>query len=151
MIAPRAAVAHNASMYRLALTLAAVCLATISGLRAPSAVASDLGRVALERAVPNAEFRGFFLGRRGYESHVWRFRGDGNVQAVLLRYRVDKANTGVEHQDLGRWWLDGNRVCIHWNELMLAKVSCYSVRATNGSHVNFLGPEHIEGTLTNRH
>ncbi len=132
--------------------LAFLCSASLAAVAgAPRADASELGRAALERAVSNAEFRGTLTSRRGaHESHLWRFMGDGNIHAVLLRYRVLKANSGTEHQDLGRWWIEGNRLCIHWNELMFAKVSCYSVRATNGAHVDFFGPEHIAGTLSQR-
>jgi hypothetical protein len=120
-------------------------------LLAGTANAAELNNSALRRAVPDGEFRGSLMSRRGnYENHVWRFMPDGTIQTVLMRFRVYKANSGTEHKDLGRWWIENNRLCIHWNELMLAKVSCYNVRQQMGIGVHLSGPDNIEGTLTPR-
>ncbi len=123
-------------------------------LAAPLALpssAAELNDAALRRSVPDGEFRGSLISRRGsYENHVWRFMPDGTIQTVLMRFRVYKANSGTEHADLGRWWIEKNQLCIHWNELMLAKVSCYNVRKHVGTGVHLSGPDSIDGTLTPR-
>jgi hypothetical protein len=114
---------------------------------ATGAVAAPLPPAALAQLVPGGEFRGFFNRGANFENHIWRFAPDGSVRAV---YTIDRHNSfgnyREEGADIGRWRLQGDRVCIEWARIL--PPACYVVDAGPPPNVRLIGPPVLEGTFS---
>ncbi len=120
------------------------------GLAPLSAGAVSLTPADIQSRIAGAEFRGYFSNGAFFENHIWRFAPDGTVRAVYDRTRAASQQSTVREAgaDMGRWSVEGNQLCVHFQLLLDRQKRCYIVDAREGIHVRLVGPHTIEGTLT---
>jgi hypothetical protein len=112
-------------------------------LLAAAAAASEAAPLAerdLATFTPGSELRGDLVNDGRFESHVWRFSPDGSVSAVYLRYSYGNFRSNNEDRsDLGRWWVAGSQLCVHYRSLFNGVPNCFVVDAAPGLPARFIG------------
>ncbi len=97
------------------------------------------------------EIRGVMPGQyEAWEHHLWRFRPDGRITGYLYAQQIGIAQPGyIEKSDVGRWRLNGARMCVTWSKWFQQREHCYRLRVMNGGRFYFHntnGPLSFEGT-----
>jgi hypothetical protein len=133
-------------MSRFALAAAAVLAAVPFG--AGHAAPMSGGEI-LARSV-GGEFRGYGTTRRNpLEDMIWRLHPDGSVTSIsVIRRRAAMAGQFEEYRDIGRWRVEGNRLCVEFGAVHRDLSGCYTVDGRGGDHVRLSGPLQLEGTLS---
>jgi hypothetical protein len=60
----------------------------------------------------------------GWHRGGLRLDGDGTAEVTV--------DAPVVAGDLGRWWIEGDRLCTSWGALRAATAKCYTVRRGDG-------------------
>lgn len=138
-------------MRRFARTIAAAATLLLGPPAAETALAAPLAGAQIQARSAGGEFRGDTFTFRGFESHIWRFAPDGSASAVAVARRTSggpmSGSTMVEFGDIGRWRVEGDRLCVEWAGPNRQFSGCYGVDAQQGDHVRIVGPARWEGTL----
>ena len=120
----------RASVWALAAALAA----------ASPAIAMPLDGATLQNRLPGSEIRVNFNGTRGMEDHVWRLQADGSIGAVYTRAPIANDRGALEYGGAtGRWWVQGNHLCVQMQGIFAGQGACFAVDAGPGNRAVLTG------------
>ncbi|MDJ0948118.1 MAG: serine/threonine-protein kinase [Alphaproteobacteria bacterium] len=106
------------------------------------------------RPDPGAALRALFAGATVYattrSSHpvrrdVWRFASDGSVAGTYSEAAESWVMPETEGTDRGRWWVEGERLCLQWSDWDDGQRHCYRVSGTGPNYVASEGGGLLEG------